>query len=43
MMLGLGETFEEVIDTMQEIVKIGVNIFTIGQYLQPTAKHLIDA
>ena len=40
MMLGLGETFEEVIDTMQEIVKIGVNIFTIGQYLQPSKNHL---
>ena len=40
MMLGLGETFEEVIKTMQEIVKIGVNIFTIGQYLQPSKNHL---
>ena len=40
MMLGLGETFEEVINTMQEIVKIGVNIFTIGQYLQPSKDHL---
>jgi len=40
MMLGLGETFEEVIETMQEIVKIGVNIFTIGQYLQPSKNHL---
>tara|TARA_Y100000996_G_scaffold301839_1_gene239321 strand:+ start:832 stop:1686 length:855 start_codon:yes stop_codon:yes gene_type:complete len=41
MMLGLGETFEEVIKTMQEIVKIGVNIFTIGQYLQPSKGHLL--
>ena len=41
MMLGLGETFEEVINTMQEIVKIGVNIFTIGQYLQPSKDHLL--
>ena len=41
MMLGLGETFEEVIKTMQEIVKIGVNIFTIGQYLQPSKAHLL--
>ena len=40
MMLGLGETFEEVIKTMQETVKIGVNIFTIGQYLQPSKNHL---
>ena len=41
MMLGLGETFEEVIKTMQEVVKIGVNIFTIGQYLQPSKDHLL--
>ena len=41
MMLGLGETFEEVIKTMQEIVKVGVNIFTIGQYLQPSKDHLL--
>ena len=40
MMLGLGETFEEVIKTMQDIVKIGVSIFTIGQYLQPSKNHL---
>ena len=40
MMLGLGETFEEVIKTMQDIVKTGVSIFTIGQYLQPSKKHL---
>ena len=40
MMLGLGETFEEVINTMREIVKIGINIFTIGQYLQPSKDHL---
>ena len=41
MMLGLGETFEEVIKTMEEIVKIGVNIFTVGQYLQPSKDHLL--
>ena len=39
-MLGLGETKDEVIDTMQQIVDLGVEIFTIGQYLQPTKKHL---
>ena len=39
-MLGLGETKDEVINTMQQIVDLGVEIFTIGQYLQPTAKHL---
>jgi len=39
-MVGLGETFVEVIDTMKQIVDVGVSIFTIGQYLQPTRKHL---
>lgn len=40
MMVGLGETKDEVIDTMKEVVEIGVKIFTIGQYLQPTQNHL---
>ena len=39
-MLGLGENFEEVVETMDKIVNIGVSIFTIGQYLQPTKNHL---
>ena len=39
-MVGLGETFIEVIETMKQIVDVGVSIFTIGQYLQPTNKHL---
>ena len=39
-MVGLGETQNEVIETMQEVVEAGVEIFTIGQYLQPTRKHL---
>jgi lipoic acid synthetase len=39
-MVGLGESFAEVIETMKQIVDIGVKIFTIGQYLQPTNKHL---
>ena len=39
-MVGLGETQNEVIETMQEVVDTGVEIFTIGQYLQPTKKHL---
>jgi len=39
-MVGLGETMDEVLATMQEVVEIGVKIFTIGQYLQPTQKHL---
>ena len=40
LMVGLGETFEEVIDTMKEAYYAGVSIFTIGQYLQPTSSHL---
>ena len=39
-MVGLGETYDEVIKTMKEVVNAGVSIFTIGQYLQPTKKHL---
>jgi lipoic acid synthetase len=40
MMVGLGETKNEVIDTMKQVAELGVSIFTIGQYLQPTKKHL---
>ena len=40
LMVGLGETKQEVKDTMKKIVDLGVQIFTIGQYLQPTKKHL---
>ncbi|PCH93169.1 MAG: lipoyl synthase [Bacteroidetes bacterium] len=39
-MLGLGETKEEVIETMDELRGVGVDVLTIGQYLQPTPKHL---
>jgi len=39
-MVGLGEEKNEVIETMKEVVDLGVEIFTIGQYLQPTIKHL---
>ena len=40
MMVGLGETDEEVFDTMEEVSSLGVKIFNIGQYLQPTKQHL---
>ena len=40
MMLGLGESKDEVVDTMRQVVDLGVEIFTIGQYLQPTKNHL---
>jgi lipoyl synthase len=39
-MLGLGETEEEIIQTMRDLRSVGVNILTMGQYLQPTPKHL---
>lgn len=39
-MLGLGETKEEVIQTMQDLKDSDVDVITIGQYLQPTPKHL---
>ena len=39
-MVGLGEDVNEVKSTMQQVVDLGVQIFTIGQYLQPTKNHL---
>ena len=39
-MLGLGETEGEVIETMHDLRSVGVPIMTIGQYLQPSKKHL---
>ncbi|MEE8479518.1 MAG: lipoyl synthase [Candidatus Neomarinimicrobiota bacterium] len=40
MMVGLGETEKEVLTTMLQVAKLGVKKFTVGQYLQPTKKHL---
>ena len=39
-MLGLGETVEEVLATMEELASARVDIVTLGQYLQPSPKHL---
>ncbi|MCD6536708.1 MAG: lipoyl synthase [Thaumarchaeota archaeon] len=39
-MLGLGETEEEVVAAMRDLRKVGVDILTLGQYLQPTRQHL---
>ena len=39
-MLGLGETDDEIIDTMLDLKDSGVDILTLGQYLQPTQRHL---
>lgn len=39
-MLGLGETFDEVVEVMRDLATVGVDILTLGQYLQPSRKHL---
>ncbi|OCA89129.1 lipoyl synthase [Pseudobacillus wudalianchiensis] len=39
-MIGLGETKEEIIETMDDLLANNVDIVTIGQYLQPTKRHL---
>ena len=39
-MVGLGETEREVFETMDDLRSVGCEVFTIGQYLQPTKRHL---
>ena len=39
-MLGLGETKKEVLTTMDDLMEIGCEVLTIGQYLQPTMEHM---
>ena len=39
MMVGLGETFEEIIDTMKDLRGVNCDLMTIGQYLRPSVKH----
>ena len=39
-MLGLGETEQEIVETMHDLRAVGVSILTLGQYLQPSKKHL---
>lgn len=39
-MLGLGETESEILDVMRDAVRVGVDIFFAGQYLQPTKAHV---
>ncbi|MBN1118274.1 MAG: lipoyl synthase [Bacteroidales bacterium] len=38
-MLGLGESYDEVIETMKDARKVGVKVFTLGQYLRPSPEH----
>jgi len=40
LMLGLGETAEEIREAMDDLRRVGVDILTLGQYLQPTRHHL---
>jgi lipoic acid synthetase len=40
MMLGLGETESEILEAMRDLRAAGCDILTLGQYLQPTLKHL---
>jgi lipoyl synthase len=39
-MLGLGETFEEIVESIDDLRNVEVDILTLGQYLQPTPSHL---
>ena len=39
MMVGLGETFEEIIDTMKDLRRVNCDLMRIGQYLRPSVKH----
>ena len=40
LIVGMGETFDEVVAAMADLRNVGVNILTLGQYLRPTADHL---
>lgn len=40
MMLGLGETTEEVLEALRDLRSVGCDLLTLGQYLQPTLRHL---
>jgi len=39
MMVGLGETWDEIVETMEDLRSVDCNLLTIGQYLRPSAKH----
>lgn len=40
LMIGLGETFEQIEETLRDLKSVGCDILTIGQYIQPSKKHL---
>jgi lipoic acid synthetase len=39
-MLGLGETTDEILETLADLRTVGCDLLTLGQYLQPTPRHL---
>jgi lipoic acid synthetase len=39
-MLGLGESIDEVLETLEDLSRVNVDIVTLGQYLQPSLNHL---
>ena len=39
-MVGLGESFEEIVETLKDLKRAGCDIVTVGQYLQPTIDHI---
>ena len=39
MMVGLGETWDEIVETMEDLRSVDCNLLTIGQYLRPSSKH----
>jgi len=39
-MLGLGETRDEILETMDDLIEAGCQVFTLGQYMQPTRDHM---
>ena len=39
-MTGLGETGDEILETMDDLRAVGCEVFTLGQYLQPSKEHL---
>ena len=40
LMIGLGETYEQIEETLQDLHNVGCDILTIGQYIQPSKQHL---
>ena len=40
LMIGLGETFEQIEETLIDLKNVGCDIVTIGQYIQPSKEHL---